>query len=105
MKYTDNGISTEQWRDIAGYEGVYQVSDLGRVRSHKSGEWIVMKGGTNSWGYLNVGLCKDGKRKVFSVHRLVAQAFITNDNIFNNEINHINEVKTDNITLNQREVN
>lgn len=96
MNYTAYEISTEQWKDIFGYDGAYQVSDLGRVRSHKSGEWKVLRPGKDKGGYLLVGLCKDGKQKSFFVHRLVAQAFIENDNIFNTEINHRNEDKSDN---------
>jgi len=80
----------EIWKDIEGYEGLYQVSDIGRV---KSLDWIVdsheivtqyLKKGkilslcltTN--GYYNIGLYKDGKRKHISVHRLVAKEFIPN---------------------------
>ena len=96
MKYTDNEIAHEQWKDIFGYDGAYQVSDLGRVRSHKSGEWKVLKPRKNNWNYLRDALCKDGKPKNIPVHRLVASAFIPNDNIFNTEINHRNEIKSDN---------
>ena len=96
MKYTDSEIAQENWKDIFGYDGMYQVSDLGRVRSRKSGEWKVLRPGKDKGGYLIVGLCKDGKQKSFFVHRLVAQAFIENDNIFNTEINHIDECKQNN---------
>ena len=89
-------LNKEQWRDIFGYDGMYQVSSLGRVRSRKSGEWRVLRARKNNKGYLLVGLWKDEKKKWFLVHRLVAQAFIPNDNIFNTEINHINEDKEDN---------
>ena len=91
-----DNFNNEQWRDIDGYDGMYQVSDLGRVRSRYSGEWRVMKVVKSRVGYLQVGLWKDGKKKWFLVHRLVAQAFIENDNIFNTEVNHINEDKEDN---------
>ena len=96
MKYTDSEIAQENWKDIFGYDGMYQVSDLGRVRSRKSGEWKVLKLNKNRFGYLMSYLYKDGKPKNISVHRLVAQAFVPNDNIFNTEINHRNEDKTDN---------
>lgn len=96
MNYTDNEIAQEQWRDIAGYNGMYQVSDLGRVRSRKSGEWKVMMPVKNSKCYLQVGLCKDGKKKQPLVHRLVAQAFIQNSDESKTQINHINECKSDN---------
>ena len=42
MNYTGNEIAQEQWRDIEGYDGMYQVSSLGRVRSKHSGEWKVL---------------------------------------------------------------
>ena len=96
MNYTDNELQQERWKDIFGYDGMYQVSDLGRVRSKKYGRWKVLKNGTDSSGYLTVSLSKEKKVKCFLVHRLVAQAFIPNDNIFNNQINHINEDKTEN---------
>lgn len=86
----------EQWRDIDGYDGMYQVSDLGRVRSKKYGDWRVLRHGKNNNGYLQVGLWKDGKEKHSLVHRLVAQAFIGNDNSGKNEINHIDECKQNN---------
>ena len=89
-------FDNEQWRDIAGYEGVYQVSDLGRVRSRKSGEWKVMKQGKVGAGYLSVMLSKNNKAKRFYVHRLVANAFIPNNDDSKNEINHRNEDKTEN---------
>lgn len=96
MKYTDNEIEQEQWKDIDGYDGVYQVSDLGRVRSKKYGRWKVLRPGKNTWNYLRVAICKDGKVKNFLIHRLVADAFIPNDDESKNEINHINEIKSDN---------
>lgn len=89
-------FDNEQWRDIDGYDGMYQVSDLGRVRSRKSGEWKMMKGGKNNKGYLNVILSKDGNVKCFLIHRLVANAFIHNYDESKTVINHINEIKTDN---------
>ena len=89
-------FDNEQWRDIAGYEGMYQVSDLGRVRSLKFGKTRVLRPGKNNNGYLRVNLKKDGSRKNFLVHRLVAQAFIPNDDESKNQVNHINECKQNN---------
>lgn len=100
MKYTEKELQQEVWRDVFGYDGAYQVSDLGRVRSKMYGRWKVMKQRKIGKGYLGVNLYKDGKRKTVNVHRLVAQAFIENDNIFNTEVNHRNEDKTDNRSLN-----
>ena len=94
--FTETELANERWRDIAGYDGVYQVSDLGRVRSHKSGEWKVMMAIKNSKGYLFVNLYKYGNIKHFLVHRLVAQAFIENDDETKTQINHIDECKQNN---------
>lgn len=94
--FTETELKNEQWRDIFGYDGAYQVSDLGRVRSHKSGEWKVLRPGTNGKGYLYVILCIDGKRKNCMIHRLVAQAFIDNNDETKTIINHRDECKSDN---------
>lgn len=74
----------EQWKDIVmekngevfDYTGLYQVSNLGRVRSCGTGR--ILKPKINNKGYLFVGLCKSGKAKQFLVHRIVATAFIPN---------------------------
>lgn len=100
MEYTDIELKNEQWRDIDGYDGAYQVSDLGRVRSHKRGEWRVLMAYKNRDGYLSVMLSKHNKANRFLVHRLVAQEFIENSDKSKNEINHINEIKTDNRATN-----
>ena len=89
----------EQWRDIEGYEGIYQVSDMGNVRNVKYNRNLKPTGDTR--GYLKVELCKDGKQASFKVHRLVALAFIPNpDN--KREVDHINTIKTDNRVSNLR---
>ena len=88
----------EIWEDIADYEGLYQVSSLGRVKSlgnYKSSKEKILKPFSNKDGYLNVKLCKEGKRKQYLVHRLVAKAFIPNpENKL--EVNHKDEDKTNN---------
>ena len=94
--FTEKELDSEKWKDIDGYDGMYQVSDLGRVRSRYSGEWRVLRGGKNSKGYLSVGLCKDSKQKSILVHRIVANAFIPNSDETKTIINHKNEIKTDN---------
>ena len=91
-----NNIDNEHWKDIDGYDGMYQVSDLGRVRSKKYGRWKVLKNGTTGSGYLTVCLFKDNKVKGLLVHRLVAQAFIPNSDETKTIINHRNECKSDN---------
>lgn len=75
----------ELWKDINDYEGLYQVSNLGRVKSltrilNDGRIWKerILKPGKNKGGYLHVALCKNGKIKYFQIYRLVAQAFIPN---------------------------
>lgn len=68
----------EIWRDIKGYEGLYQVSNHGRVKSFnylRKGETELLKPG-KSYGYNVVCLCIDGVHKMKKVHRLVAEAFL-----------------------------
>lgn len=62
----------ENWRALVGYEGLYEVSDFGRVRSKKA----VMRAGPHPGGYLVVHLYKDRQRKCRTVHSCVAEAFI-----------------------------
>ena len=78
----------EVWKDIEGYEGLYQVSSWGRVKNSRSG--TVLKGGETRNGYLQVDLSKYGKRKLYYVHRLVVQSFIPNPED-KPEVNHIDE--------------
>lgn len=61
----------EQWKDIAGYEGLYEVSNLGFVRNKRK----VLRPAKSNRGYLMVLLSKNGKQKCFLVHRLVASTF------------------------------
>jgi len=91
-------FETEEWKDIEGYEGLYQVSDLGRVRSlpRNTTSGKILKPGTDRKGYLYVILSKNGKAKSHTVHRLVALAFIPNDDPeHKTEVNHLNEKKSD----------
>lgn len=70
----------EIWKDIKEYEGLYQVSNFGRVKSFPKPQQgyreIIMKQTKDKGGYMNVVLHKKGKAKQFFVHRLVANAFI-----------------------------
>ena len=68
----------EIWKDVVGYEGLYQVSNMGRVKSLNYGRERILKASDNGSGYLYVALCKKGKYKNFLVHRLVAMVFISN---------------------------
>ena len=102
-------MKNEEWRDVVGYEGRYQVSSMGRVKSLErkvtkgDGERTVkerfLKPNVAYGGYLMVALYADGKRKMLKVHRLVCQAFHDNpDN--KSDVNHINEDKADNRACN-----
>lgn len=95
-EFTETELAQEQWRDVDGYDGMYQVSDLGRVRSRYSGEWKVLKPRNNGTGYLLVSLYRNGKEKQSYIHRLVASAFIPNDDESKTQINHRNECKSEN---------
>lgn len=86
------------WKDIEGYEGLYQVSNTGKVRSLNyrcTGKSKTLKQDTTKFGYNLIVLYKNHKRKVYLVHRLVAQAFIPNPNNLP-EVNHIDENKANN---------
>ena len=90
---------SEEWRDIEDYECLYQVSNLGRVKSLKFNKERILKPGMDRGGYLQVGLHAGGKRKVLTVHRLVASAFVPNpDN--KPEVNHVDEDKSNNRACN-----
>lgn len=89
----------EIWKDIPGYEGLYQISNYGNVRSmnynKKVGNIKELKPNTTRDGYLEVHISKDSKRRYFLIHRLVAQAFIDNpDN--KPQVNHIDGDKSNN---------
>ena len=85
----------EIWKDKKGYEGHYQVSNWGRVKSIKFGKEKILKLIKDKDGYLQVTLCKNNIKKVYKVHRLVAEAFIDNtDNL--PQVNHKDENKLNN---------
>ena len=85
----------EQWRDIPGYEGLYQISNIGRVKSRKK----IKSLRTDKRGYLTVWLCKDSSQKNYKVHRLVAIAFIPNPES-KKTVNHIDGDKQNNSVSN-----
>lgn len=99
----------EIWKDVLGYEGKYQVSNLGRVKSLerrcKSKDYTRRVPGKiraqtlDTYGYPIVSLNLDGKKKTRTIHRLVAEAFIPNPNNYS-EINHKDENKQNNAVEN-----
>lgn len=106
----------EAWRDIPGYEGLYQVSDLGRVRSldrisyvppndwQKDGFYRTRKGkllssSIDGSGYAFVTLCRERVKRSFKVHRLVAEAFVSNPH-GKPQVNHIDGNKANNAASN-----
>lgn len=105
ITYLKDGISMiEQWRPAVGFEGLYMVSDLGRVKSLQKirknrytycvkGERILRQ--ANKEGYLSVALADHGTPTSFTVHIIVASAFIPNPNNYP-EVNHKNGNKKDN---------
>lgn len=100
----------EIWKDIPNYEGLYEVSNFGRVKSKdrtllharcgtQTRKGKLLSAAKSTSGYLRVTLCKNNKTKTFSVHRLVAITFIPNPNNFP-QVNHLDEDKTNNCVSN-----
>ena len=86
----------EVWKDVYfeedgviwNYQGAYQVSNMGRVKSlnyKRTGKEKILKPRKNKEGYLQVGLWKNGKEKKIRINQLVAFMFISNDDIKNNK--------------------
>ena len=93
----EHTLKQEEWKPIPGYEGLYEVSNYGRVRSFKwSSNGKILSPCKDGSGYCFVNLCKDGKaKKHCTVHRLVAEAFIPNPNNLP-LVNHMDECKKNN---------
>ncbi len=100
----------EEWKEIEGYEGYYEVSSLGRVRSipraieRSDGVILNLKSRIrktvfNYWGYERVPLALNCKKKTYSVHRLVAKTFLANTKN-KKEVNHIDGNKANNCVEN-----
>ena len=87
----------EIWKDVKGYEGTYKVSSLGRVKSLKFNKERVLKLAVSNVEYQVVTLCSNSNIKTFTVHQLVAVAFLNHKPCgMKKVIDHINDVKTDN---------
>jgi hypothetical protein len=99
----------EIWKDVLGYEEIYQVSNLGNVKSlqrlirlgyrPRIKKETILKNSIEFYGYYVVNLCKNLKHKKTKVHRIVAEAFIPNPEN-KPQINHKNGIKTDNCVEN-----
>jgi len=92
---------SERWRDVIGYEGIYQASNLGRVMRVAGGvqgatAGRILKPIKQSDGYLRVALCRDGKRKQVPVHRLVLEGHVGSAPSPKHEGNHKSGVRDDN---------
>ena len=95
----------EEYRDVKGFEGLYQISDLGNVKSFKRNKERILKGSTDIKGYIQITLGKDGKAYNRTMHQLVAIAFLGHepngfkglvvDHIDNNPLNN----RLDNLQL------
>lgn len=93
----------EEWKDIKGYEGLYQISNTGNVKSlerridgkkcHRKLEEKILKPIETDRGYLRVKLSRDNKVSKVRIHRLVAEAFIEKPEL---EVNHIDGNKKNN---------
>lgn len=92
-------LPNENWKYIEGYEGLYQISNYGRIKNSKrvgsQGKQRILKVSVSKVGYCSVGLCINGKVKWFRINRLVATHFVPNvDN--KSDVNHNDENKLNN---------
>lgn len=98
-----NDLAFEEWRDIEEYEGLYQVSNLGRVRGlpKKRGRQHckILSHFVRSDGYVTTTLSKNGQLRTFGIHRLVASAFVSNPE-GKPQVNHIDGDKANNAASN-----
>ena len=91
------------WKKIKDYEGLYEISINGEIKSikRKGANGKILKKYIDKDGYYRVQLCKNGKKKTYPVHILMAKTFLDyNEGL---QVNHKNEIKTDN-TLNNLEI-
>ena len=90
-------MENEVWKDVVGYEGSYQVSNLGNVKSLKRKQEIILKPSVGSSGYYIKTLWKKQISKTYTIHQLVAKAFLGHKPCgMNLVIDHINNDKLDN---------
>lgn len=88
----------EIWKDVPDYNGMYQVSNFGNVKSLKFGRERILKYNIEAYGYHYVVLCKNNKTKNFKIHHLIAITFL--NHILNGKnnivVDHINNIRSDN---------
>jgi hypothetical protein len=84
----------EEWLPVVGYEGLYEVSSLGRVRSLYWTPPRLLAPDIFKDGYLRIALNKDGKRTSFLLHRVVCRAFNGSGNVLHNEVAHLDNDRT-----------
>lgn len=104
LKQVEDGIKMKEiWKPIEEYERLYEVSNLGNVKSLPRNGTIkkakLLRVNVKKSGYVNVVLTKNNKKKTFRLHRLVAKAFIPNPQN-KPQVNHKNGIKTDNTASN-----
>lgn len=87
-------MEKEIWKKIEGFGGNYEISSLGRVKSLYKGDGSILCQNLKENGYFEVSLSMNGKRTHKYIHRLVAEAFLKNNG--ESDVNHINEIKSDN---------
>lgn len=89
----------EVWYPLKNYEGLYEVSTMGRIKSlnyNRSGKPRILSLSAKSNHYIKVGLTKDGKTRYCYVHRLVGETFLPQPQSGETQINHISGCKQDN---------
>jgi hypothetical protein len=94
-KVTYEQLATGLWVAVEGYEGLYSVSDHGKVESNHHGKHRILRPRVGKNGYYRVNLSKDGIVKTFTVHTLIAKHFIPNP-LGLTEVNHKDEDKSNN---------
>lgn len=87
------------WRDVVGYEGVYQVNNIGEVKRVSKNKLLTPYIGVKSKGYVYVKLCMNGVRCKKALHRIVAEAFHPNPED-KPEVNHLDGNKSNNCATN-----
>lgn len=91
-------MEKEIWKDIENFEGLYQISSIGRIKG-RGGK--ILSPFVNERNYLKIGLSKNGEKKNYFVHKLVAEAYVPNPNNYP-EVDHIDGNKQNNAVENLR---